>query len=51
MKNRPGLEFTGKVLPGFSIRQHLVDIDGDGEFELICGGGEHGIGWYGEFSF
>jgi hypothetical protein len=51
IKNGPGLEFTGKVLPGFSIRQHLVDIDGDGELELICGGGEHGIGWYSKFSF
>ena len=41
---RPALEFTGKIVPGFSIEHFLGDLDADGQLECFYGGGETGLG-------
>ena len=51
MKEGPGLELTGKTVPDYNIGRHIVDIDGDGQWELIFAGGERGMGYYRKIRF
>jgi len=45
-KKLPGkteLYYTGSYIEHFSIQDALIDIDGDGELEIVFGGGETGF--------
>lgn len=46
LKDRVGLEYTGKALPCLSIEERILDIDDDGELEYVFSGGEQGVGHY-----
>jgi hypothetical protein len=41
-----GIEYTGKIVSGMRSDEHLIDIDNDGELELVVAGGEPGIAYY-----
>ena len=45
-KGRVGLEYTGTALARLRIEEQLLDINGDGELEVVFAGGEHGLGYY-----
>jgi hypothetical protein len=44
-KERVGLEYTGTALPRF-VEEWILDVDDDGEWELVFAGGENGLGYY-----
>jgi hypothetical protein len=44
------LVYTGKYLPRLSIEEWLLDIDGDGQLEMVFAGGENGVGYYSKLS-
>jgi hypothetical protein len=44
--NRVALEPTGLVLPPINIEEHLLDLDGDGDWEYVKSGSESLIGTY-----
>jgi hypothetical protein len=39
------------VLPGFNIEEHLLDLDGDGNWEYVKSGSESLIGSYADVLF
>ena len=39
-QGRLAVEFTGMTLPGLSIEERLLDLDGDGRWEYVRSGGE-----------
>lgn len=39
-QGRLAVEFTGMTLPGLSIEERLLDLDGDGDWEFVRSGGE-----------
>ncbi|MDF2722125.1 MAG: hypothetical protein K0Q59_1800 [Paenibacillus sp.] len=41
-----GLHYTGKIMPGMGLLKRVLDLDGDGEPELVYGGGEPGVAYY-----
>ncbi|RKN64086.1 FG-GAP repeat domain-containing protein [Paenibacillus ginsengarvi] len=41
-----GLRYTGKIVPGMGLLKRVLDLDGDGELELVYGGGEPGVAYY-----
>ncbi|TNJ63990.1 VCBS repeat-containing protein [Paenibacillus hemerocallicola] len=41
-----GLHYTGKVVPGMALLKRVLDLDGDGELELVYAGGEPGVASY-----
>jgi hypothetical protein len=41
-----GLHYTGKVVPGMGLLKRVLDLDGDGELELVHAGGEPGVACY-----
>lgn len=41
-----GLHFTGKIVPGMGLLKRVLDLDGDGELELVYAGGEPGVACY-----
>lgn len=45
-KGRIGLHYTGYRLPVIPINEQILDIDGDGQYDLVRPGGETGVGYY-----
>jgi hypothetical protein len=45
-KDSIGIEYTGKIVSGMHSDEHLIDIDNDGNLELVVAGGEPGIAYY-----
>ncbi|TMV48670.1 VCBS repeat-containing protein [Paenibacillus mesophilus] len=41
-----GLHYTGKIVPGMGLLKRVLDLDGDGELELVYAGGEPGVACY-----
>ncbi|MEF3313755.1 hypothetical protein PV433_33260 [Paenibacillus sp. GYB004] len=41
-----GIHYTGKIVPGMGLLKRVLDLDGDGELELVYGGGEPGVACY-----
>lgn len=41
-----GLRYTGKIVPGMGLLKRMLDLDGDGELELVYAGGEPGVASY-----
>lgn len=41
-----GLRYTGKIVPGMGLLKRILDLDGDGEPELVFAGGEPGVASY-----
>jgi hypothetical protein len=46
VKGKIALEYTGMRVPVKPINEHLLDIDGDSNYELVSPGGERGVGYY-----
>jgi hypothetical protein len=40
------LAYTGETMAPISIEENLLDLDGDGSFEWVFGGGESGVAHY-----
>ncbi len=48
LANAVGLQSTGEVLVNFGIAHQLLDVDGDGQLELVFAGNEAGIAYFQE---
>lgn len=46
VKGKIALEYTGMRVPVKPINEHILDIDGDSNYELVSPGGERGVGYY-----
>ena len=44
--DRIALQYTGMFIDNFSVHDYLLDIDDDGELNLVFAGGETGVGTY-----
>mgnify|MGYP000877081617 CR=1 FL=1 len=45
-KDEIAIKYTGKYIEQISIEENLLDIDNDGKYELLFGGGENGVAYY-----
>ncbi|HCS76011.1 MAG TPA: hypothetical protein DIW17_19325 [Clostridiales bacterium] len=45
-KDEIALKYTGKYIEHISMEENLLDIDNDGQLELVFGGGENGVAVY-----
>jgi hypothetical protein len=46
IKGQIALNYTGYRLPVIPINEQILDIDGDGHYDLVRAGGETGVGYY-----
>ncbi len=42
--------YTGKYLLRLTIEEWLLDIDGNGQLDMVFDGGENGVGYYRKLS-
>ena len=45
-KDEIAIRYTGKYIEQISIEENLIDVDNDGKYELLFGGGENGVAYY-----
>lgn len=46
LKGKIGLYYTGSQVPVKPIKEQILDIDGDGKYDLVHPGDETGVGYY-----
>jgi hypothetical protein len=44
IKGKTGLQYTGSKVPVIPINEQVLDLYGDGNYELVRPGGERGVG-------
>jgi len=46
LKGKIGLYYMGSRVPVIPINEQILDLDGDGQYELVRPGGEAGVGYF-----